>query len=131
MFTINEELNMKNNPVQNIYEFYDRQAGKLVSKTLLATDGALIKTRALLILWTSTTIVMWLYVLYCFIAFPIDSAVSWGGLVFALIHTFSPLVFKYTQNFTAAGLNISLSGLGFQTFFVFILAVSIRRQLSG
>ncbi len=60
---------------------------------------------------------MWFYVLYSILAFPLSSPVPWGGLIFTLIHTLSPYVFKKTQSLLAAGLNISLSGLGFQTLF--------------
>lgn len=108
---------MKNGLIHNIYRFYDRHAENLVGTKLDQTDGSLIKTRALLILWTCTTIVMWLYVLYCFLAFKLTSPVPWGGLIFSIIHTFSPLVLRWSQSFTIAGLNISLSGLGFQTLF--------------
>lgn len=103
--------------VQHIYDFYDHLALSLISKRLESVDGYLIKARALLILWTCTTIVMWFYVLYCMFAFSLSSPVPWGGLIFTIIHTASPWVFKKTQSFIVAGLNISLSGLVFQTFF--------------
>lgn len=103
--------------IQSIYDFYDYQAQKLVSKRLYSVDGYLIKARSLLILWTCTTTVMWFYVLYCLLAFPVNSPVPWGGLFFTIIHTASPWVFKRSESFIIAGLNISISGLGFQTLF--------------
>jgi signal transduction histidine kinase len=103
--------------VQNIYDFYDHVAQCLITKRLQQEDGFQIKARALLILWSCTTIVMWFYVLYCMLAFPFSSPVPWAGLLFTIIHTASPWVFKYSQSFIVAGLTNSLSGLGFQTFF--------------
>ncbi|WPU66539.1 sensor histidine kinase [Peredibacter starrii] len=101
--------------VQNIFDFYDRYAETLITKRLHSIDGYQIKARALLILWTCTTTVMWFYVIYCLYAFPVNSPVAWGGLTFTIIHTASPWIFKFSQSFLMAGLNISLSGLGFQT----------------
>lgn len=103
--------------VRNILDFYDRYGESLTTKQLHAVDGYQIKTRALLILWTCTTTVMWFYVVYCLYAFPSNSPVPWGGLAFTIIHTASPWIFKFSQSFIVAGLNISLSGLGFQTLF--------------
>ena len=68
-------------------------------------------------LWTSTTLVMWAYVFYCFFAFGLNYPVPWGGLVFTLIHCTVPVVFYYTQSFPLAGVVLSLSGLCFQTLF--------------
>lgn len=103
--------------ILKIYDFYDHRAKVLCDKKYQSEDGNLIKTRALLILWTLTTLVMWFYVLYCFLAFSQNSPVPWGGMFFTFIHTFSPWVYKRTQSFLLAGLTISLSGLGFQTLF--------------
>lgn len=109
---------MKGIWIQNIYVFYDRLAVCLLGKkSELLQDLTIMKTRALLILWTSTTIVMWFYVLYCFFAFPSSSPVPWGGLFLTIFHSLSPLIFKYTQSFVITGLTISLTGLGFQTLF--------------
>lgn len=108
---------LKSEFLQSIYSFYDKQAEKLIVDSPQLADGTYIKTRALLILWTCTTFVMWFYVLYSILAFPLSSPVPWGGLIFTLIHSISPYVFKRTQSLLAAGLNISLSGLGFQTLF--------------
>lgn len=75
------------------------------------------RMRAMLILWTCTTIVMWLYVLYCFFVFGAKYPIPWGGVVFSIIHSLVPVVFYYTQSFSISGLVLSLSGLGFQTIF--------------
>lgn len=75
------------------------------------------RMRAMLILWTCTTSVMWLYVLYCFFVFGANYPVPWGGLIFSIIHSLVPVVFYYTQSFSITGLVLSLSGLGFQTLF--------------
>lgn len=103
--------------IQRIFESYDPIASRICEKHNQNVDGFLIKAKALLILWTSTTVVMWFYVLYCFMAFPANYPVPWWGLLFTVIHTVSPWIFKKTQSFVWAGLNISLSGLAFQTMF--------------
>lgn len=102
---------------QNFYDYLDHQTQGLINGPHANIDEIRIRTRALLILWCCTTIVMWFYVLYCLLAFPSNSPVPWAGLVFTLIHTASPWIFKYSQSFLVTGLNISLTGLGFQTFF--------------
>ncbi|MBC7537955.1 MAG: HAMP domain-containing histidine kinase [Bacteriovorax sp.] len=100
-----------------IPNFYDILARNLLAKKNLSSIAIFTKTKALLYLWTSTTVVMWLYVLYCFMAYGNKSPVAWGGLIFTILHTLTPIVFKYTQSFSLSGLAISLTGLGFQTLF--------------
>lgn len=99
-----------------INSFYDRFARK-ISRDEVNAESFLMRLRAMLMLWTSTTFVMWLYVFYCFFAWGADYPVPWGGLFFTLIHCTVPLVFYYTQSFPVAGIVLSLSGLCFQTLF--------------
>lgn len=101
----------------NRFHFYDELANKLLAKKNQDSLAILTKTRSLLFLWTATTIVMWFYVLYCFMAYGTKSPVSWGGLICTIIHSFTPFIFKLTQSFSIAGLNLSLSGLCFQVLF--------------
>jgi signal transduction histidine kinase len=105
------------NSLKYITNFYGILSQKLLAKSLQSNIAVVTKTRALLLLWTSTTVVMWLYVLYCFMAYGNKSPVAWGGLIFTILHTLTPVIFKYTQSFSIAGLSISLTGLGFQTLF--------------
>ncbi len=106
----------KPNFLKKIYSLYGSWARKL-ARGHEYTDALFFRMRAMLILWTSTTIVMWLYVGYCLMAFGPKYPVPWGGLVFTLIHSCVPLIWYYTQSFTISGLVLSLSGLGFQTLF--------------
>ena len=103
--------------IKKLIYYYDHFAGILLSNSEEQPESVLLKVRSLLILWTATTFVMWLYVLYCFLAFGNNSPMPWGGLVFTLIHTITPFVFYLTQSYAITGLFISLSGLGFQTLF--------------
>lgn len=75
------------------------------------------RLRAMLMLWTCTTFVMWIYVFYCFVAWGANYPVPWGGLAFTLIHCTVPLIFYYTQSLPISGIVLSLSGLCFQTLF--------------
>lgn len=98
-----------------VNSFYDHFARKICHNEVSA-ESHLMHVRAMLMLWTSTTTVMWLYVLYCFSAWG-AYPVTWGGIVFSLIHSTVPLVFYYTQSFAISGIVLSLSGLCFQTLF--------------
>jgi signal transduction histidine kinase len=101
---------------KNIKDFYTNFAMK-ISRQNDNPESFLIRMRAMLILWTCTTVVMWLYVFYCLVAWGPDYPVPWGGLAFTLIHCTVPLVFYYTQSFAISGVVLSLSGLCFQTLF--------------
>lgn len=107
----------KQKKLKKIINFYDRFAAILLSNTEEHPESVQLKVRSLLILWSSTTFVMWLYVLYCFLAFGFHYPMPWGGLIFTLIHTITPVIFYLTQSYAISGLVISLSGLGFQTLF--------------
>lgn len=96
--------------------FYDNFARK-ISRHKENPESFLIRMRAMLILWTCTTTVMWFYVAYCLFAWGPNYPVPWGGLAFTLIHCTVPLVFYYTQSFAVTGVVLSLSGLFFQTLF--------------
>lgn len=102
--------------MKKLNAFYDRFA-KIILSDKEIDRSTLIKTRALLILWTATTTIMWLYVLYCFLGWGSNYPVPWGGLIFSIIHTTVPLIFYLTQSYLVSGLVLSLSGLGFQTLF--------------
>ncbi|MGZ3787368.1 MAG: sensor histidine kinase [Bacteriovorax sp.] len=109
-------IEQKKNTVQKIYDLINWLALKLL-RNIQYPESLFIKIRALLILWISTCTVMWLYVFYCFMAFGAHYPVPWGGLLFTIIHSLVPVVYYYSQSFTASGLVLSLSGLGFQTLF--------------
>jgi len=98
--------------------FYDSFAKK-ISRNETNPESFLIRLRSMLMLWTSTTIVMWVYVFYCAFAWGWSYPVPWGGLIFTLIHCTVPLIFYYTQSFPVTGVALSLSGLCFQTLFCF------------
>lgn len=93
-------------------------AKKLIHQSNLTDQSFIYKTRALLILWSATTTVMWLYVFYCYKAFHgTNQTVVIGGTIFTVLHTLAPLIFIITQSFSLTGLWISLTGLSFQTLF--------------
>lgn len=98
--------------------FYDSFARK-ISRDESNPELFFIRLRSMLMLWTCTTIVMWIYVFYCATAWGLNYPVPWGGLIFTLIHCTVPLIFYYTQSFSVAGIALSLSGLCFQTLFCF------------
>lgn len=102
---------------QNLYDYLDHHAQGMTAKPIRNFNEFRVRIRALLILWFFTTLIMWFYVLYCMLAFPLNSPLPWIGLIFTLLHTSTPWLFKHTQCFKVAGLNISLTGLGFQTCF--------------
>lgn len=99
-----------------INSFYDKFA-RNISRNEENSESFLMRMRAMLMLWTSTTVVMWLYVIYCFTAWGPSYPVPWGGLIFTLIHCAVPFVFYVTQSFPISGIVLSLSGLCFQTLF--------------
>lgn len=105
--------------MKNVFHFYDNLVHKLLAEKFHESEAILTKTKALLVLWTATTTVMWFYVLYCFMAYGAHSPVAWGGLLCTILHSMAPVVFKSTQSFPLTGLSISLTGLGFQTVFCF------------
>lgn len=76
------------------------------------------KARGLVFLWSFTTIVMWLYVLYCYHAFGIN-IVTTIGLICTCLHSLAPFVFKLTKSIEYTSVTISLTGLVFQTIFCF------------
>ncbi len=66
--------------------------------------------------WISTTIIMWSYVGLSYFVLPFPK-VGHLGVLYSIIHTLTPFVYRYTKSLVYSGLNISLSGLLFQTTF--------------
>jgi len=66
--------------------------------------------------WISTTIIMWSYALlsYCIFPFP---QVGHLGVLYSIVHTLTPILYRRTKSLVYSGLNISLSGLLFQLTF--------------
>jgi signal transduction histidine kinase len=61
---------------------------------------------------------MWSYVVFSYWVFPFKTVAIYG-LVCSILHTFSPVIYKYSKSLTLTGLNISITGLIFQ--FVYCL----------
>ena len=66
--------------------------------------------------WMSTTIIMWLYVAFSYTVFDFP-LVGHIGLICTILHTISPLIYKYTKSLVLSGFNISMTGLIFQLTF--------------
>jgi signal transduction histidine kinase len=66
--------------------------------------------------WVSTTIIMWCYVAFSLSIFK-DNTVGLLGLLYTIIHTLTPMFYRYTNSLTLAGLIISLTALCFQITF--------------
>ncbi len=103
--------------MNKIFNFYTGFANKLLAKKNQNDLDILISTRFFLYLWSLTNIITWFYVYFSFMAFGAQSPVTWGGAICTIIMSFTPFIFKLTQSFTIAGLQISLSGLVFQVLF--------------
>lgn len=77
------------------------------------------KVKDFLFVWTSTTTIMWFYVIFSYSVydFPIVGNL---GIIYSIIHTLTPLFYRYTRSLVLAGLTISMSALFFQvTFSIF------------
>ena len=98
-------------------QFYQKFVLKLISKDNLKNKEFVEKVSILLFLWVFTTIIMWLYFIFCLHAFPSGNPVPWGGLIFTILHTLAPLILYFTQSISTTSLSISLTGLCFQTLF--------------
>ena len=90
---------------------------KLIDKKNHSNKQIVDDTRALFLLWSVTTLVMWLYSFYCFFAFPDNKIVFIGGLIFTILHSLAPLIFYFSQSKEYTSLGISLTGVGFQSLF--------------
>lgn len=78
-----------------------------------------IKVRAFLLVWLTTTFIMWFYVWFSFFVYDFD-IVGELGIIYSLIHTLTPLFYRHSKSLVLAGLAISLSALAFQvTFAIF------------
>ena len=66
--------------------------------------------------WISTTIIMWSYALFSYWVFPFPQ-VGHLGVLYSIIHTLTPIIYRRTKSLVYSGLNISLSGLLFQLTF--------------
>lgn len=78
-----------------------------------------LKVRNFILAWISTTVVMWFYVAFSYMVFDFPT-VGNLGLIYTIIHTLTPILYRKTSSLIYAGLNISLSALCFQvTFCVF------------
>jgi signal transduction histidine kinase len=75
-----------------------------------------LKIIAFIQVWISTTIIMWCYVVFSFSIFE-DSTVGILGLTYTIIHTLTPVIYRYTTSLPIAGLTISISALLFQITF--------------
>ena len=100
----------------DLIESFNRFTDSLIKKNR-NDKNFLTKTKYLFYMWVGTSSVMWLYVLYCYNAFPPGNPVVIGGLLFTIIHTLAPVVFYVFQSQIPMSITLSLSGLGFQTLF--------------
>lgn len=77
------------------------------------------KVRAFIQVWISTTIIMWLYVLFSYSVYDFPT-VGALGILYSFIHTLAPVIYRNSKSLTLTGLCISLSALAFQiTFCIF------------
>lgn len=72
--------------------------------------------KGFILVWLSTTFIMWFYVAFSFWVYDFQT-VGIFGLLFTIIHTFVPVIFRYTKSLTISGLTISLTALCFQIVF--------------
>lgn len=83
------------------------------------TDEIQRRIRAFILVWVSTTLIMWFYVFFSFAVYDFPT-VGIGGFIFSFIHTLVPIIYRFRPSLTIAGLIISLTALAFQiTFAVF------------
>jgi len=79
-----------------------------------SNDKELARTvRSFINVWVSTTIIMWLYVIFSYYVFSFP-LVAQLGILYSIIHTLAPIVYRVTKSLVITGLVISLSGLAFQ-----------------
>lgn len=79
-----------------------------------SNDKQLTRTvRSFVNVWVSTTIIMWLYVIFSYYVFSFP-LVAQLGILYSIIHTLAPIVYRVTKSLVITGLVISLSGLAFQ-----------------
>lgn len=77
------------------------------------------RIKAFILVWTSTTVIMWFYVIFSYWVYDFK-LVGTFGILYSIIHTLAPVIYRYTKSLTLAGVTISLTALCFQvTFCIF------------
>lgn len=80
------------------------------------SDDTYRKIRSFIYVWVSTTLIMWFYVIFSFWVFDFFT-VGILGLIYSIIHTLTPIIYRLRPSLTLAGITISLTGLAFQITF--------------
>jgi signal transduction histidine kinase len=107
---------MKESPIKNLIDLlvnYTTNSDKYTQQEEYRS------VRAFILVWTSTVVIMWFYVLFSYSVFDF-STVGNIGLVCTILHTLTPTIYRHSKSLVLAGLNISLTALIFQiTFCIF------------
>jgi signal transduction histidine kinase len=74
------------------------------------------RIKAFILVWTSTTVIMWFYVAFSYWVYDFP-LVGTLGILYTIIHTLAPVIYRYTRSLTLAGFTISLTALCFQVTF--------------
>lgn len=107
---------MKESPIKNLIDLlvnYTTNSDKNTQQEEYRS------VRAFILVWTSTVVIMWFYVLFSYSVFDF-STVGHIGLICTILHTLTPTIYRHSKSLVLAGLNISLTALIFQvTFCIF------------
>ncbi len=99
---------------------FDNLVNKVISyssnESSVSSKDELRNIRAFVLVWISTTIIMWFYVVFSYWVFDF-AIVGCIGLLCTIAHTLSPLIYRKTKSLVLTGLNISLTALVFQVTF--------------